>query len=47
MNWFGLKYNDSNNLLDLHNDFTSGSIDKAAPVAQYPVCDIFGWEKTG
>ena len=32
--WFGFKYNDTNNLLDLYNDFTSWSIDKAAPVAQ-------------
>ena len=32
--WFGCNYNDTNNLLELYNDFSSGAIDKAAPIAQ-------------
>ena len=33
--WFGCKYNDTNNLLELYNDFSSGAIDKVAPIAQW------------
>ena len=31
---FGCNYIDTNNLLELYNDFSYGAIDKAAPIAQ-------------
>lgn len=31
--WCGLKYNDTNNLLELYNEFSSGVIDKQAPLS--------------
>ena len=34
--WFGCKYNNTNNLLELYNDFSSGAIDKGALTAQSP-----------
>ena len=37
--WFACQYTDgdTNNLLDLYNDFSSGKIDKGD---KYPVCDM-------
>ena len=46
--WFGCKYNNTNNLLELYNDFSSGAIDKGAPIAQSArICALAGRSKTG
>ena len=45
--WFGCKYNNTNNLLELYNDFSSGTIDKGAPMAQSArICASAGRSKT-
>ena len=46
--WFGCNYNDTNNLLELYNnDFSSGVIDKGAPIAQSAwICASVGSSKT-
>ena len=45
--WFGCKYNNTNNLLELYNDFSSGAIDKGAPMAQSArICASAGRSKT-
>ena len=45
--WFGCNYNDTNNLLELYNDFPSGVIDKGAPMAQSArICASAGRSKT-
>ena len=43
----GCKYNDTNNLLELYNDFSSWAIDKGAPMAQSArICASAGRSKT-
>ena len=45
--WFGSKYNDTNNLLELYKDFSSWVIDKGAPIAKSArICASAGRSKT-
>ena len=45
--WFGCKYNNTNNLLELYNDLSSGAIDKGVPIAQSArICASAGRSKT-
>ena len=41
--WFGCKYNDTNNLLELYNDSSSRAIDKGAPIAQSARICALAW----
>ena len=45
--WFGCKYNDTNNLLELYKDSSSGAIDKGAQIPQSArICALAGRSKT-